>query len=98
MDKNLGHNDCIDNDDDDDDGDALADFKRWAYHLKTAAKQDLDISVVFLGCFGALWGVSGMTDGWCTIPGGGLGRTNQGDLTGDRFQVIVPLFTYENGG
>ena len=55
VDKNLGHNDGIDNDDDDDDdGDALADFKRWAYHLKTAAKQDLDILVVFLGCFGAL--------------------------------------------
>ena len=23
---------------------------------------------------------------------------NQGDLAGDRFQVIDPLFTYENGG
>ena len=23
---------------------------------------------------------------------------NQGDLTGDRFQVIDPLCTYENGG
>ena len=27
-----------------------------------------------------------------------MGRTNQGDLTGDRFQVIVPHFTYENTG
>ena len=27
----------------------------------------------------------------------GQGRTNQWDLTGDRFQVIAPLFTYENG-
>ena len=35
-------------------------------------------------------------DGSCTILEGGQGRMNQGDLTGDRFQVIVPLFTYEN--
>ena len=26
------------------------------------------------------------------------GRRNQRDLTGDKFQVIVPLFTYKNGG
>ena len=26
-----------------------------------------------------------------------MGGTNQRDFTGDRFQVIIPLFTYENG-
>ena len=54
-DKNLGHYDHIDNDDDDDDADALADLKRWAYHLKMAAKWDLDILVVFLVAL-RLWG------------------------------------------
>ena len=50
------------------------------------------------GHFGALRGAPGVTDGRFTIPRGGQGRTNQWDLTGDRFQVIAPLFTYENGG
>ena len=44
--------------------------------------------------FGALRGAPGVTDGRFTIPRGGQGRTNQRDLTGDRFQVIAPLFTY----
>ena len=50
------------------------------------------------GCFGALREAHGVMDGSCTIPEGGRGRMNQGDLTGERFQVIVLLFTYENGG
>ena len=50
------------------------------------------------GPFGAIRGAPGVTDELCTIPKGGRGRTNQGDVTDDRFQVIVPLFTYENGG
>ena len=49
------------------------------------------------GRFGALRGPPGVMDGRYTTPGGARGRTNQGDLTGDRFQVIVPPFTYENG-
>ena len=48
------------------------------------------------GRFGALRGAPGMMDdGWVMYhPGGGLGRINQGD----RYQMIVLLFTYENGG
>ena len=34
-------------------------------------------------------------DGWFTTPGEGLGRTNQEDLAGDRFQVIITLIPYE---
>ena len=48
------------------------------------------------GRFGALRGAPGMMDGQCSTPGGEGGETNQKDLAGDRFQVTVPLFTYEN--
>ena len=53
------------------------------------------------GIFGHFWalrGAPGVRDRGCNTPGGGWGRTKQGDLPSDRFQVIVPLFTYENGG
>ena len=50
------------------------------------------------GQFGALRGAPAVTDGWFTIPGERRGKTNQRDFTGDRFQVIVPLFTYKNSG
>ena len=50
------------------------------------------------GPFGALRGAHGAMEGQRTTPGRARGRTNQDDLTGDRFQVIVPLFTHENGG
>ena len=39
-----------------------------------------------------------MRDGSRTTLGGGRGKTNQRDLSGDRFQVIVSLFCYEYGG
>ena len=48
--------------------------------------------------FGALRGAPGVMYGRYTIPGGEGGGRNQKDLTGDRFQVIVPLFTHEDGG
>ena len=51
-----------------------------------------------VGCFGALKGAPGVRDGSHTTLGGGWGRLNPRDLTGDRFRVIVPLFTHENGG
>ena len=50
------------------------------------------------GCFAAQREAPGVMDGCDTTPGGGRGRTNLGNLTGDRFQVIDPFFTYENGG
>ena len=34
----------------------------------------------------------------CTALGGAQGRINPGELTSDRFQVIVSLFNFENGG
>ena len=34
----------------------------------------------------------------CTTLGGAQGRKNPGELTSDRFQVIVSLFNYEHGG
>ena len=34
-------------------------------------------------------------DGSIITPGGGWGWTNHRDLTGDRFQVTVSLFTHE---
>ena len=43
-------------------------------------------------------GASGVTDGWCITPEGEWGGKNHSNFTGDRFQVIVPLFTCENGG
>ena len=52
----------------------VTDF-RWLFPslpMKTAAKWDLDISMVFL----VPLRVSGGTDGWCTIPGGAQGRPN----------------------
>jgi len=45
--------------------------------IKTEAKLDLVMSVVFLVAFGALRGVPGVTDGYCTTPRGGRARTNQ---------------------
>ena len=57
----------------------------------TLFRSDVDISVVFMVS------EKGVTVGWFTTPGGGWGRTNQGDFTGDRFQMINPFFTYENG-
>ena len=47
------------------------------------------------GCFGALRGAPGVTDGWCAPPGGCWGRMNPKDLTIDGFKGAVPLFTYE---
>ena len=63
--------------------------------MRTEAKRNLDISVVFW----LLWGSEGgpSSDGWVIYHPRG-DRTNQSDFTADRFQVIVPLFTYENGG
>ena len=38
-------------------------------------------------------------DGWVLYhPREGMGRTNLRDFTVDRSQMIVPLFTYKNGG
>ena len=50
-----------------------------------------------LVAFGALRGAPGLIDGWCTILGEGWSRKIHRDFIGDRFQVIVPLFTYQNG-
>ena len=52
--------------------------------------------MVFLAALGL--GGAGVTEWLCTTQGGGWGWKNQGDLTGNRFQVIVSLFTYGNGG
>ena len=46
----------------------------------------------------ALREAPGVKDGSCTTLGGGWGRMNQRDLTGDIFLVIVPLLTYESSG
>ena len=43
----------------------------------------------------ALTGAHEGMDGRFTNPGGGQGRKNHRDLTGDRFQVTVSLFTHE---
>ena len=43
----------------------------------------------------ALTGANEGMDGWFTVPGGGQGRKNHRDLTGDRFQATVSLFTHE---
>ena len=45
------------------------------------------------GWFGTLRGAPGVMDGCCTTLGGEGGGINQKDLTGDRFQVTVPLFS-----
>ena len=42
-----------------------------------------------------LWGASQLMHRLCIITGGEWGETNQNDITGDRFQVIVPFFTLE---
>ena len=47
------------------------------------------------GPFGALRGAPGVMEGQRTTPGRARGRTNQDDLTGDRFQAIVSLFVDE---
>ena len=67
-------------------------MQKWLFLSKFTGKNS------FLVAFRALRGTPGLRDGSCTTPGGGRGRTNQRDLTGDRFQVIVPLFPYEYGG
>ena len=46
------------------------------------------------GRFGTLRGAPGVTDGGCTTPGGGWGRTNWKDLTDDRYWVTVLLFNF----
>ena len=43
----------------------------------------------------ALTGAHEGMDGWFTYPGRGQGRKNHRDLTGDRFQATVSLFTHE---
>ena len=45
--------------------------------------------------FEALRGAYQVMDGWFTNPGEGQGRKSHRDLTGDRFQVTVSLFTHE---
>ena len=64
--------------------------------MKMAAKQDLGVWYFWL-----LWSSEGgpRGEGWVRYHlRRGTGRTNHRDFTGDRFQVIVLLFTYENGG
>ena len=51
--------------------------------------------------FWLLWGSERdpWGDGWVLYhPREGMGRTNLRDFTVDRSQMIVPLFTYKNGG
>ena len=95
-----------DNDEDDDDDDGQRWFLRkiviWG---KNSFIELFHLVIIFDDDVGGKkqWHESipqrfGVMDGWCRPLGGGWGRTNQGDLPGDRFQVIVPLFTYENGG
>ena len=47
--------------------------------------------------FWSIWSSEGGSwdDGWVIYhPRKGRGRKNQKDVTGDRFQVTVPLFTF----
>ena len=52
--------------------------------MNMPAKGDLVILVAFYH-FKDLKGAPGVMDGWFTNPGGGQGRKNCRDLTGDRF-------------
>ena len=66
--------------------------------MKTEAKLDLDMLVVFLVAFGLWGGAPGVTDGYCTTPRGGRARTNQ---INHRWQIIgdcSPLYPWKKNG